>query len=110
MRCSARNRLELRSIEEKHTMQVNLTENLDLEASPEEVWKLLRDVPRLAALLPGVESVTGSQQTETYTATVTDRIGPFKISMNLDLRVTESVEPSLLKASIAGADPEGMNR
>ena len=38
-------------------MLLNLAEELHLEASPEDVWKLLRDTPRFAGLLPGVESV-----------------------------------------------------
>jgi carbon monoxide dehydrogenase subunit G len=77
-----------------------------------EVWKLLRDTPRLTGLLPGVENVKPLQEegTEAYSATVSEKIGPFKISMNLDVRVTETVEPSLLKASIKGADSIGLNR
>jgi carbon monoxide dehydrogenase subunit G len=41
---------------------------------------------------------------------VSDRIGPFKITMNLEVRITEAVEPSLLKAALKGADSMGLNR
>jgi uncharacterized protein len=93
-------------------MLLKLAEELPLDAPLEEVWKLLRDTPRLAGLLPGVENVTSLQEegTEAYSATVSEKIGPFKIIMNLDVRVTETLEPSLLSASIKGMDSMGMNR
>jgi len=85
---------------------------LPLSAPIDEVWKLLRDAPRLTGLLPGVENISPLQEEgkEAYAATVSDRIGPFKITMNLEVRITESVEPSTLKASIKGADSMGLNR
>jgi carbon monoxide dehydrogenase subunit G len=39
-----------------------------------------------------------------------DKVGPFKITLNLEVRVTETLEPSLLKASIKGSDSTGLNR
>jgi 2-furoyl-CoA dehydrogenase large subunit len=93
-------------------MLVKLAEELPLEASVDEVWKLLRDTPRLTGLLPGIESVTPLNEdgTEAYAAKVTDKVGPFKITLNLEVRITESVEPSVLKASLKGGDSMGMNR
>ena len=93
-------------------MLVNLSENLELAAPPDEVWKVLRDTPRLAGLLPGVESVKALDEAavEAYAATVHDKIGPFKVTLNLEIRVAEAVEPSLLKASLKGLDSGGANR
>jgi carbon monoxide dehydrogenase subunit G len=93
-------------------MLLKVEERMPLSAPIEQVWMLLRDTPRLAGLLPGVETVSPLQEQgkEAYAAKVSDRIGPFKITMNLEVRVTESVEPSLLKASIKGADSLGLNR
>jgi len=83
-------------------MLLKLTEELPLEAAPESVWKLLRDTPRLTSLLPGVESVISLNEAgrEAYAAKASDSIGPFKITLNLEVRVTETCEPSLLKAEI----------
>jgi uncharacterized protein len=93
-------------------MLLKLAEELSLGASVDEVWKLLRDTPRLTGLLPGVESIAPlpEEGKEAYAAKVSDRIGPFKITMNLEVRITEAVEPSLLKASLKGADSMGLNR
>ena len=62
--------------------------------------------------MPGVESVARlpEEEKEAYAAKVTDKIGPFKITMNLEVRVTETVEPSSLKAALKGADAMGLNR
>jgi carbon monoxide dehydrogenase subunit G len=93
-------------------MLLKLTEELRLNASIDEVWRLLRDTPRLTGLLPGVENVTrlNGEGAEAYAAMVTEKIGPFKITMRLEVRVTETMEPSLLKAAIKGADSIGLNR
>ena len=55
-----------------HRMMLKLAEELPLAAPREDVWKLLRDAPRFAGLLPGVESVRRSAQdgTEAYAAQV----------------------------------------
>jgi carbon monoxide dehydrogenase subunit G len=76
---------------------MKLSEDLSLDAAPDEVWKLLRDTQRFASFLPGVESVARSnnEAAEEYTAKV---------------RITEMIEPSLLKATVKGADSLGLNR
>jgi len=93
-------------------MLLNLTEELPLNAPIDEVWKLLRDTPRLAGLLPGVESVAplNEEGVEAYAAKVSEKVGPFKVTMNIEVRVTETNEPSLLNAAIKGADSMGLNR
>ena len=93
-------------------MLLKVSEELNLGASQDEVWKLLRDTPRLAALLPGVESVTPLDEpgAEAYQAKASDKIGPFKVALNLEIRVTEAREPVSLKAGIKGSDSIGLNR
>lgn len=93
-------------------MLLNLGEDLRLDASPADVWKLLRDTPRFAALLPGVESVKRIEDAdgEAYAAVVHDKIGPFKVTLNLELRVVNAKELALLRASVKGADSHNLNR
>jgi len=99
-------------IETGHEMRLNLAEELLVDASPDDVWRLLRDTPRLTGLLPGVESVAllDGDRVEAYGAKVSEKIGPFKIMVNLEVRVTETCEPSLLKASLKGADSASLTR
>jgi carbon monoxide dehydrogenase subunit G len=93
-------------------MLLKLTDELPLNAPIEEVWKLLRNTQRLTSLLPGVENLArlNEEDVEAYAASVSEKIGPFKITMNLEVRVTEMIEPSLLKAAIKGADSMALNR
>ena len=93
-------------------MLMKLTEELPLDASIEEVWNLLRDTPRLARLLPGVDNVAplNEEGVEAYAASLSEKIGPFKITMNLEVRVTEAIAPIQLKAAIKGADSMALNR
>jgi carbon monoxide dehydrogenase subunit G len=92
-------------------MLLKVSEELNVDASPEQVWRLLRDTPRLAALLPGVESVAPlNEPGEAYQAKAGDRIGPFKVALNMEIRVTEMQEPWSLKASLKGGDSIGLNR
>ena len=93
-------------------MLLKLAEEWPLHASADEVWKLLRDTPRLTSLLPGVENVARLNEDgkEAYAARVNEKIGPFKITMNIEVRVTETIEPFLLKAAIKGVDSMGLNR
>jgi carbon monoxide dehydrogenase subunit G len=93
-------------------MLLKLTEELPLNAPIDEVWKLLRDTPRLTGLLPGVENVAALNEpgVEAYSASVSEKVGPFKVTMNIEVRITETIEPSLLKAAIKGADTVGLNR
>jgi carbon monoxide dehydrogenase subunit G len=93
-------------------MLLKVSEELNVDASPEEVWRLLRDTRRLAVLLPGVESVAPLNEPggEAYQAKAGDRIGPFKVALHMEIRVTEMQEPSRLKASLKGGDSIGLNR
>jgi uncharacterized protein len=93
-------------------MLLKLAEELAIGAPVDEVWKLLRDTQLMTGRLPGVQNVTRVNEVgaEAYAASVSEKIGPFKITMNLEVRVTEATEPTLLKAAIKGADSMGLNR
>ena len=93
-------------------MLLKVSEELNLDAPPEDVWRLLRDTPRLAALLPGIENVTplNESSVEAYEAKAGDKIGPFKVALNMEIRVAEAREPSFLNASLKGSDSMGLNR
>lgn len=93
-------------------MLLTLSETLLLDASPDEVWKLLRDTPRFAHLLPGVDNVAPlpDKGAEAYSAAVTDKVGPFKVTFRLEVGVEEAREPSFLQAGLKGVDPLGLNR
>ena len=90
-------------------MLVNSSQTLTLAATQQDAWNLLRDTKRLAALIPGVESVT-SVDVEKHVARVVERVGPFRLTLNLEVRIVQAVEPSLLQAEVSGVDLLGQNR
>jgi carbon monoxide dehydrogenase subunit G len=91
---------------------VTHSDKIALNASPQVVWLLLRDTPRLARLLPGVESVTpvDNAERETYTAIVNEKVGPFKVTLHLEMELSEIVEQSRIKAAVKGADQLKLSR
>src|SRR5262249_18269585 len=90
-------------------MLVNFSQTVTLAATQQDAWNLLRDMKRLAALIPGVESMLPIDN-EKYVATVVERVGPFRLSLNLEIRIVQAIEPSLLKAELSGTDSYGQNR
>ena len=90
-------------------MLVNLTHTLTLATTQQDAWNLLRDTKRLAALIPSVESVT-PVDVEKHVARIVERVGPFRLSLKLEVKIVHAVEPSLLQAELSGADSHGQNR
>lgn len=93
-------------------MLLNVTENLELAAGIEDVWRLLRDTGRLAKLVPGVQSVEriDAVDREAYRVQVMEKVGPFKVTMKLEIGVSEAIEPAVLGATVKGGDAMGMSR
>jgi len=101
-------------------MLVNFTQTLILAATQEETWSLLRDTKRLAHLIPSIENlasdpsnaggVRGNGPQERYVARVLERVGPFRLSLNLEVKIVQTVEPSFLQAELYGADSNGQDR
>ena len=90
-------------------MLVNSSQTLTLAATQQDAWNLLRDTKRLAALIPSVESVT-PVDVEKHVARIVERVGPFRLSLKLEVKIVQAVEPSLLQAELSGADSHGQNR
>jgi uncharacterized protein len=91
---------------------LNVTENLELAATGGDVWRLLRDTERLARLVPGVQIVERieSPDKEAYRVQLTEKVGPFKVTMKLEVAVTEAVELEALGATVKGGDSTGLSR
>ncbi len=93
-------------------MLLSVTENLELATGSGDAWQLLRDTERLARLVGGVQSVEPieSPGTEAYRVVVMEKVGPFKVIMNLEVAITETVELQVLGATIKGSEPKGGSR
>jgi len=91
-------------------MLVNFSQTLTVGATQQDAWNLLRDAKRLADLIPGIESISESDSPAKFLAHVFERVGPFRLSLNLEIRIVKAEEYSLLQAELTGTDRNGQNR
>ncbi|MFN7949719.1 MAG: SRPBCC domain-containing protein [Blastocatellia bacterium] len=97
-------------------MLVQLNQTLALGAPQNDVWRLLRDTLKFAALIPGLQEINALEAapeentSERYAARVTEKVGPFKLNLNLVISVIEISEPHFIRAELTGLDKGGQNR
>ena len=75
-----------------------------IAAPPQRVWDFLWDVPRLAACIPGAKDVRTVEDGKRYTAVVSEKVGPFRVSFPLQIDVLEVEAPTRLRARAGGRD------
>lgn len=75
-----------------------------LPASPVEIGRLLVDVRRMAACVPGCGDIDEVEALQFYRARLRQRVGPFGVEVPIEIRIDEIREPELIRASAAGRD------
>jgi carbon monoxide dehydrogenase subunit G len=60
-------------------MEIN--NSFEVPLPPDEAWRVLMDIPRIAPCMPGAE-LTGVLDSETYTGKVSVRLGPVALSFS----------------------------
>lgn len=77
---------------------------VEIRAPREKVWQFIWDVDRFIACVPGCKEAKTVEAGKRYTATLTERVGPFKVEFPTTIEVMERQELSHIKAQAAGAD------
>ena len=85
---------------------MELSDRFVVKASSQDAWALFWDLPRVAQCLPGCEDIQARGDTG-YRAQFAQKVGPFQITMNLDLNVDEMIEEKRVTVSGAGQDRMG---
>lgn len=67
-------------------------------------------MPRLSNCIPGVANLREIEPDRRYTASVSDRLGPFKLTMPVQIEVQSIEEPSRIVAELTGNDSKGQAR
>lgn len=75
-----------------------------VECSKEELWSLLFDVTRVAALIPGCSDVEEVEPLKQYTALIRQKVGPFKFEMPCEIVVDDYVENERVGITATGKD------
>lgn len=73
-------------------------------ASPAECWAALTDVPRLVGWVSVVEDAEEVEPLAAYTAVLMDRLGPFRLRADLDIRLSDVVPGESLHVRATGED------
>ena len=83
---------------------IELRRDIRLAVTPGEAWQTLWDISALAACIPGCEDVQEIEARRRYRATLRDRVGPFKVTIPLDVVVDSIIDGSRLSVTASGRD------
>ena len=85
---------------------MKLSGSYQINLSKEKVWEALNDPEILKQAIPGCEEFTKNSDTE-FTATATNKIGPFNASFTGDIELTNLDPPNSYKITGSGNSPVG---
>ena len=85
---------------------MKLSGSYQINLSKEKVWEALNDPEILKQAIPGCEEFTKNSDTE-FTATATNKIGPFNASFTGDIELTDLDPPNSYKITGSGDSPVG---
>ena len=85
---------------------MKLSGSYQINLSKEKVWEALNDPEILKQAIPGCEEFTKNSDTE-FTATATNKIGPFNASFTGDIELTDINPPNSYKITGSGNSPVG---
>lgn len=77
---------------------------VEILASREKVWQFIWDVDRFIACVPGCKDAKTVEEGKRYTATMVEKVGPFKVEFPTNIEVLEREELTRIKAQASGAD------
>ena len=85
---------------------MKLSGSYQINLSKQKVWEALNDPEILKQAIPGCEEFTKNSDTE-FTATATNKIGPFNASFTGDIELTDLDPPNSYKITGSGNSPVG---
>jgi carbon monoxide dehydrogenase subunit G len=77
---------------------------VEIEAPREKVWNFIWDVDRFIACVPGCKEASTVEAGKRYTATMVEKVGPFRVEFPTAIEVLEREELTHIKAQASGAD------
>lgn len=89
---------------------VQFSRQIHVAAKPDEVWQRITDVPRLVEWVTIVHDAKELERLSVYEATLQDRLGPFKLRADLDIRVPEVQPGQRIRVTANGEDRHVQSR
>ena len=78
--------------------------DVEIRAPREKVWNFIWDVDRFVSCLPGCKDAKTIEEGKRYSATMVEKVGPFKVEFPTTIEVLEKEELTRIKAQASGAD------
>ena len=83
---------------------IELARTIDLPLAPDDAWTALWNVSDVARCLPGCQSVEELEARRRYRAIVKDRVGPFTVTIPLDVEIEPSEPAREMRIKASGRD------
>jgi carbon monoxide dehydrogenase subunit G len=77
---------------------------IEIRSPKEKIWRFLWDVDRFIACVPGCKEAVTVEPGKSYTATMLEKVGPFRVEFPMKIDVLDSRELSYIKAQASGND------
>ena len=78
--------------------------DVEIRAPREKVWNFIWDVDRFISCLPGCKDAKTIEAGKRYSATMVEKVGPFKVEFPTTIEVLETEKLTRIKAQAAGTD------
>jgi uncharacterized protein len=85
-------------------MHQSFERRIELSASSQDVWTTVTDVERLVSWISILHSVKELEPLSSYTATLEDRLGPFRLRADLEVRVSDAMALRTMTVQAEGED------
>jgi len=83
---------------------VQFEEQIAVAAPREKVWNFIWDVDRFIACVPGCKEAKTLENAKIYTATMVEKVGPFRVEFPMRIEVEQSEPLTHIKARATGSD------
>ena len=77
---------------------------VEILAPRQKVWDFIWDVDRFIACVPGCKEAKTLEAGKLYSATMIEKVGPFRVEFPTTIEVLEREELTRIKAQASGAD------
>ncbi len=77
---------------------------VEIAVPREKVWNFIWDVDRFITCVPGCKDAKTVEPGKRYSATMVEKVGPFKVEFPTTIEVLEREELTRIKAQASGAD------
>jgi len=83
---------------------LEFAKEVEILAPKEKVWNFIWDVDRFIACVPGCKEAKTIEEGKRYSATMVEKVGPFRVEFPTTIDILERQELTSIKAQASGAD------